>query len=181
MPRHTAPVLALASAALAACTSATFPAPDSVPAAIRAQGNDRPLFAVHAEGTQSYECSAADPQPKWVFKGPHAVLTGEQGKKFGVHYPGPTWEAADGSKLVGEVVASAPADDGRSIPQLLLRARSAPSGGAFANVRGIQRLETRGGQAPQATCAASEVGRRIDVPYTATYVFLGERNRIAAH
>src|SRR5512144_3080721 len=95
MPRHILIATALSSAVLAACTSATFPAPDSVPAAIQAPAGDRPLFAVHAEGTQSYECTAADPQPKWVFKGPHAVLTGEHGEKFGTHYPGPTWEAAD--------------------------------------------------------------------------------------
>lgn len=179
MPRNIVLALALCCAALAACTSATFPAPDGVPAAIRAPGDDRPLFAVHAEGTQSYECSAANPQPQWVFKGPHAVLTGEHGEKFGTHYPGPTWEAADGSKLVGEVVASAPAADGQSIAQLLLKAKTRPEG-VFANVRTIQRLETRGGQAPQAACPVSELGRRVDVPYTATYVFLGERRPLAA-
>lgn len=162
--------------ALAGCTTAEPLPPDDVPAALQAPAGERLVLRVHAQGTQSYECTAAGDHGEWKFKGPNAVLNGDRDALIGIHYGGPTWEAVDGSKVVGALVASVPAADGHSIPQLLLKAKATSGDGTFSRIRSIQRLETRGGEAPGTQCGVADAGRKVDVPYSAVYVFYGARD-----
>jgi hypothetical protein len=163
----------LIAAALAGCaTNAPL-----VPYAVRAPQGDRTLVQLLAEGTQAYECTETTSGPEWKFKGPTAVLKTANGAQLGTHYAGPTWEFTDGSKVVGTPIASARAADRASIPRLLLAARSHEGAGLFSDVGAVQRLATRGGQPPSIACEKMELGKRIDVPYTATYVFLTEGAR----
>jgi len=58
------------------------------------------------QGVQIYTCGAKAGdrnQFEWVLKAPEADLVGDKGERIGRHYAGPTWEANDGSKVVGEV------------------------------------------------------------------------------
>jgi hypothetical protein len=91
----------------------------------------------------------------------------------GGHYAGPTWEANDGSKVVGEVVERANAAGPGAIPWLLLKARSNDGPGAFRTVTYVQRLETAGGVAPTEGCHQSAAGAERAVEYGATYTFYG--------
>jgi hypothetical protein len=120
-----------------------------------------------AKGVQIYECRDA----KWVFVAPEADLFDRSGRKIGRHYAGPTWEAADGSKVVGAVKERA--DAAGAIPWLILSTKSAGPDGAFSKVTSIQRLSTSGGVAPSGACA--EPGATVRVPYTADYYFLSRR------
>ena len=72
------------------------------------------------------------------------------GKQQAKHYAGPTWEAADGSKVVGSAVAHDDGPDHEAVPWLLLTATNNSGSGLFGNVRAIQRLHTVGGKAPAA-------------------------------
>ena len=45
--------------------------------------------------------------------------------------------------------------------------------GAMQGVTYIQRLNTRGGVAPAAACAAANIGAKQQVAYQADYVFYG--------
>ncbi|TMH21985.1 MAG: DUF3455 domain-containing protein, partial [Betaproteobacteria bacterium] len=67
---------------------------------------------------------------------------------MGRHYAGPTWEASDGSKVVGRLVSSADSELRDAIPQLLLVSTQNSGSGVFANVKSIQRLDTTGGLQP---------------------------------
>jgi hypothetical protein len=132
----------------------------------------RLIFTGQAEGAQIYACT---PKPdgtghEWKLKAPDAVVAGA-GEKLR-HYAGPTWEAPDGSKVVGEPKARADVD-ATSIPWLLLRAKSAEGAGPLAQTRWIQRLETRGGKAPAAGCDAEHAGAEVRVDYSAVYKFWG--------
>src|SRR5260370_33517878 len=63
------------------------------------------LLKALGKGVQIYGCkaTAADPGKfDWSFKAPEADLTNEHGDKIGKHYAGPTWEAKNDSKVVGE-------------------------------------------------------------------------------
>ena len=120
-----------------------------------------------AKGVQIYECRDA----KWVFVAPEADLFDRSGRKIGRHYAGPTWEAADGSKVVGAVKERA--DAAGAIPWLILSTKSAGPDGAFSKVTSIQRLSTSGGVAPSGACA--EAGAKARVPYTADYYFFTGR------
>ena len=90
----------------------------------------------------------------------------------GIHYAGPTWESASGSKVVAAVVDSCTPDPD-AIPWLLLKAVSSEGPGIFHRVTYIQRVFTEGGLAP--ADAGDFVGEEARVPYTAWYVFYREQ------
>ena len=56
-----------------------------------------------AKGVQIYVCAAKDGANEWALKGPEAELRDAQGQIFAKHYVGPSWEATDGSKIIGKV------------------------------------------------------------------------------
>jgi hypothetical protein len=121
-----------------------------------------------AKGVQIYVCNAKGGANEWGFKTPEAELTDAQGQRFAKHYAGPTWEASDGSKVVGKPLASEPAPKADAIPWLLLSAE--PSGsGLLAGTRFVQRINTSGGVGPTGACPTAGTERRVD--YTADYIF----------
>ena len=121
-----------------------------------------------------YECLPGHDDPHrytWDLQAPAAELSDQSGKGVGKRYAGPTWQADDGSKVVGEIVARDNGPDAGAIPWLLLRATSATGKGIFSKTQSIQRLHTVGGLAPASTCDASHAGKRKRVPYAAEYYF----------
>jgi len=101
-------------------------------------------------------------------QGPEAELIDAQGKPFAKHYAGPTWEAPDGSKIVGKILASEPAPQTGAIPWLLLSAESSGSG-VLGGARFVQRVNTFGGVGPTGACPTAGTEWRVD--YTADYIF----------
>lgn len=156
----------------AACASTELAAPDTLrPAATEALN-----ATVSARGVQIYECRARkDGGYEWVFVAPDAVLLDAQGKAIGHHGAGPYWQSADGSRVVGTVTARADAPASGAIPWLLLSTKSSGPAGAFSKVTSIQRVNTQGGVAPAAPCAAPSAGTPARVPYTADYRFFTAR------
>ncbi len=146
--------VALISMLFACASQKPVPTPVDVPEGAKL------IFAGEAEGAQVYACSDG----AWKLKAPDALVGGKVR-----HYAGPTWEAPDGSRVVGEVKGKAEID-AASIPWLLLRAKSTEGEGLLAHAAWIQRLETRGGKAPASAC---EAGAELRVPYTAVYRFYG--------
>ncbi len=145
-----------------------------VPDALKVSPNEEPLFVVKARGVQIYECRAKKDEPaqfEWVFAGPEADLFDAKGEKIGRHYSGPTWESADGSRVVGTVKGSVPSKDIGAVPWLLLAAKTHGGSGVFSQVTSIQRLETTGGKAPAGGCSQANLGEKLRVPYTALYYF----------
>jgi len=143
----------------------------SAPETLRPPANEQLLSQVHAKGEQIYSCKADGAQFAWTLKGVEAQLTDKDGKPFGKHYTGPMWEAKDGSKVVGEVVARDNGPDPAAIPWLLLHATSATGTGIFAQTQSIQRLRTVGGKAPAEGCTEAQNGSQLRVPYAADYLF----------
>ena len=108
---------------------------------------------------------------EWVFKAPEADLFDNDGRKIGKHYDGPTWEADDGSKVVGEMKARDDGPDVNAIPWLLLSATVLQENGRFGKTRSVQRVNTVGGKAPADGCNQAQLGKIARVPYRATYNF----------
>lgn len=141
-----------------------------VPAVLAVPEGHRFAFELDAIGVQIYQCQAtAAGSHAWVFQAPEADLLRRK-RIAGHHYAGPTWEATDGSTVVGARLASYAAD-ASAIPWLLLQATSNSDKGRMSDVSFIQRLDTVGGLAPAAGCDAEHVGELADVEYTATYRF----------
>jgi hypothetical protein len=155
----------LAAVAIAGLCGGVQSGPD-VPDNLKPPAHERPARQARAEGDQIYSCDGS----KWVFVGPEAKLFDENGKQVGSHSAGPTWEWADGSRVVGRAVANATPDPD-SIPWLLLTATDHQGDGAMKQVSSIQRLSTKGGKAPVTGCDESHKGEKTRAHYTAVYHF----------
>lgn len=174
---------AVAALLLSACASqapmlkpmASPMANAALPEAIRVPAGQKLMMTSKGVGELTYECRAKKDmasQFEWAFVGPAATLMNTDGKAVGKYYAGPTWEAMDGSKVSGKQLAVSPAAAG-NIPLQLVKADPAVGDGAMKGVSYIQRVNTKGGVAPAATCDAGSASKRMTVPYEADYVFYG--------
>ena len=180
MRRTLACVSLVSLTALGVCgCSVMGPSPPEVPGVIKAPADQEVFLEALATGSQVYECVPKSGQAggfEWAFRAPEAKLTsGLLGSDLGKHYGGPTWEAPDGSRVLGEVKERAPAPDPSAIPWLLLNARSTFGKGVFTQTRSIQRVGTKGGIAPTEACSVANANQFVRVPYTATYYFYRSR------
>ena len=141
------------------------------PPQLQPPANEQLLLQVRGTGNQIYTCTMEGAQFRWSLKAPEAKLFDKGGKSFGRHFAGPSWEANDGSLVVGKAAANAPAPDGDSIPWLLVKIVSHRGDGVLSPVTTIQRLNTSGGKAPAAGCDATHAGQEVRVPYSADYLF----------
>jgi hypothetical protein len=131
------------------------------------------VWDVVGVGVQIYDCkpSAIDPSVSvWTFREPAAGLYDHGRQLVGIHFRGPTWEALDGSSVVGAVVASVPAPRPGAIPWLLLQAVANQGDGVLASVDYIQRLQNKGGVAPPGPGDPTQ-DATVSVPYRARYLF----------
>ncbi len=142
-----------------------------VPPQIQAPANEQLLLQVHAKGDQVYTCKEGVTQFAWTLKAPDAQLLDKDGKPFGKHFAGPSWEASDGSRVTGKAVANAPSPDADSIPWLLVNIVNHEGTGVLSRATSIQRLNTKGGKAPASGCDAAHAGQEVRVPYSADYLF----------
>jgi len=147
----------------------------SVPQQLQPPANEQLLLQVHAKGDQIYACKEGSAgQFAWTLKAPEAQLFDKDGKAFGKHFAGPSWQASDGSSIVGKAAANA-SPDPDSIPWLLVNVVSHSGEGALSKVSSIQRLNTKGGKAPATGCDAAHAGLEQRVPYSADYLFFAPK------
>ena len=153
---------------LVSCSATASAQTTQIPDAIAAKG-ETVVLTVHADGAQVYDCRAGEGgKLSWQFREPIATLI-QDGKTIGHHYVGPTWEHADGSRVVGRPVARANGATQKDIPWLKLEVVEARGAGALAVVTAIQRINTQGGQIDG---ACEKAGATLAAPYAADYVFL---------
>ena len=165
-------VAVVAALPLAQLAHAGHPAPD-VPIGVAVPDGNKVFLVGHAVGVQIHTCAATTNGYAWRFVGPIANLYDDNGKLLTTHYGGPTWEAKDGSKVVGTVEGRATVD-ATAIPWLRLSASTAPGldGDRLVATTFIQRIATTGGLAPAAAdCHEGTAGTTEEVPYTADYYF----------
>jgi len=148
--------------------------PPTVPTEIQVGDGNKVFLVGHAIGVQIYSCNATPSGFKWGPVAPRADLYDDRGKLIATHLGGPTWQATDGSRVMGQRVDGVTVDPS-AIPWLLLSAASTsagPDGARFVDTTFIQRVATTGGLIPPAAdCHAEAAGTVEDVPYTADYYF----------
>jgi hypothetical protein len=171
-------LVALLAVAAAAATQAppadAGPIAPSVPERLQVPDGNKLFLVGHAVGVQIYSCSTTSGGYGWTLLAPRATLYGDNGKPIATHFAGPTWQATDGSKVVGRRVDGVTVDL-EAIPWLLLSATSTsagPDGARLAATTYVQRIATVGGTAPPAAdCDDAAAGTVVEVPYTADYAF----------
>ena len=160
-------IAAVAAAAfLTQAALARRPAP-TVPAGLQPPPGNKVYLVGHGVGVQIFACDGA----AWSFVAPRANLFADNGQLIITHFAGPSWQARDGSTVVGRVMATATVDP-TAIPWLLLSAVPAPDSksGRLHRTTFIQRVATTGGLAPPASeCNATTAGTEKEVAYTADY------------
>ena len=169
--------IALASG-LSGCADMTAAPPAAIPEALKVPDGQVLMMKTQGNGVQIYQCGAAKDDAarfEWTLKAPEAALFDTSGNPIGKHYAGPSWEALDGSKVVGEVKARDNGPDPAAIPWLLLGAKSNSDSGVFSAVRYVQRLYTVGGKAPADGCDGGHAGAEVRVAYKAAYYFYSAR------
>ncbi len=159
-------LLVVASSSISVSTAA-----QEVPKQLEPRAGEQLLVQVHAKGDQIYTCKSDGALSTWTLKAPDAQLFDRDGKLFGKHSAGPSWEANDGSRVTGRAVANSPSPDADSIPWLLVTVVSHDGSGVLSRVTSIQRINTKGGKAPAAGCDALHIGKEIRVAYAADYRF----------
>ena len=142
----------------------------SVPPALQPPVGSVLKVKLAAKGVQIYQCQGTE----WKLQGPDAQLFDSSGRQQARHYAGPTWEANDGSKVVGEPLAHDDGPDPQAVAWLLLQAKANSGQGLFGNVHSIQRLHTKGGKAPAVPCSAANANQIERVAYSADYYFYTE-------
>ncbi|GAB7525035.1 DUF3455 domain-containing protein [Paraburkholderia sp. 2C] len=136
--------------------------------------NAKPFTSTTATGVQVYMCEYdGSHHLTWLFKNPQATLYDPVGRAVFQHDAGPSWQAQDGSRIVGHPIAQMASASAGSIPQLLLETKSddksGDKSGELSDVRYVQRLNTVGGSAPAQMCTAEH--QVAYSPYFANYVF----------
>ncbi len=163
-----------AAAIFAGCASAPpmAVAPSGFPDAVKPPATAAYFATLVGAGELTYECRAKPDGSGsvWTFVGPNAALRKTSGETVGKYYGGPTWEANDGSKVVGKQLAVSPSSAG-NIPLQLVEVTQSMGSGMLAGTKYIQRLNTVGGVAPAAPCAAGNTGAKQVVNYQADYAF----------
>jgi hypothetical protein len=152
--------------------AADFP---KTPPELQVPLNSTLVLKARGKGVQIYECVAKAEDKKafeWKLKAPEADLFDDKGEKVAHHFAGPSWQAPDGSSVLGSVMGKSDAPDGAAIPWLMLTTVG-KGPGVFANVMHVQRLDTSGGKAPADGCDAAHAKSKAEsrVPYEATYYF----------
>jgi len=135
------------------------------------------LLQAYGRGVQKYAC----PVSATSKAAPHAILLAGhrgEGDLVAIHFkeptgPNPTWQALDGSSVVGNAAGAKhfPGQDPDDVDWLLLEALSTAGKGVFGAVTFIQRLDTDGGKPPPAGCDPAINQTEVLVEYSAQYLF----------
>lgn len=159
---------------IAVCTFGQERVPSSLPSNLHAPADQVFLFQAHGVGDQIYTCAATNGKYAWSLKAPDARLLGSDSQILGHHFAGPTWQATDGSEVIGKAVASVPSVSPDAVPWLLLVAVRHDGNGRMSQVLSIQRLNTKGGKAPADGCDGSHGCTEARIAYEADYYFYGQ-------
>jgi len=146
-------------------------AAQQVPQQLQPPVSEQLLLQLLGEGDQVYTCKMDGAQFTWVLKAPDAQLFDKDGNPFGKHFAGPSWEANDGSRVIGKAIARAPLPDPDSIPWLLINIAGHDGNGLLSRVTTVQRLNTQGGKAPASGCDVAHAGQEVRTRYSADYLF----------
>jgi hypothetical protein len=131
---------------------------------------DSAAMELRVRGVQIYVCEQTSGAASWRLIAPEAALLDSAGAEVGRHFAGPSWQATDGSAVVGEALVSSQSPIANSVPWLVLRAKSHAGSGEFTSVEYIVRIRTEDGGAPTVDCDQAHVGAEKRVPYNAVYV-----------
>lgn len=188
--RRTASMFVLLAAGLVTTVTGRASGPANIPASLQVPAGNSRYLTTEAVGTQNYICLPATTGVAWGFLGPQATLFNAQGHQVMTHFLSPnpiqggtpraTWQHSHdtGTVWAAAIASYAEADfvEAGAIPWLLLEVVGSQAGVSrgdrVSDTTYIQRINTSGGAAPASGCAVpADIGKRVLVPYTTTYVF----------
>jgi Protein of unknown function (DUF3455) len=143
--------------------------PGHIPDIVQVPPGNTLFLHAYGRGVQKYTCPVTPTSPAV----PHAILLAgnvSEGNFVAIHFAGPTWQALDGSSVLGNAAKAKhfPAPEPDGVDWLLIPAQSTSGNGLLSKVTYIQRLYTDGGK-PPASCNLNQT--EVLVEYSAQYFF----------
>lgn len=137
-------------------------------------------WTMKGSGDISYECRQRGGSVsafEWVTGSVQMTLKSSVGETVGRVYEGPTWEFADGSKVVAEkTLGGVNSLNTDSLYEALFKVTQGGGSGVMSGIDYVQRLNPQGGEPPKSSsCRQADNGRVERVPFTADYVFFTKR------
>ncbi len=126
-------------------------------------------FHLSGRGVQIFRCEMQSQGGRWIYRLPEAELGDPRTGLALRHGVNLSFESADGSRLIGEIVDHVPSVDEQSLPWVLIGTRSYGKG-ALTGIRFVARINTAGGMPPQ-HCEPESASQVLRVPFSADFVF----------
>lgn len=157
--------LSLLAITTSLCACSTVQSPSIMP-----PDTTQEAFRLEASGEQVFRCRIDAHGWFWKFEAPNAYLfdpeTNQAVAKHGYNF---TFVHNDGSKLKTKIISTEPRQ-GNNLPEALFAVNDSTYFGKFAQVKYVQRLNTKGG-VPAIKCSKEKNGQLARVPFSAEFVF----------
>ncbi len=139
------------------------------PSATDPKAGARMAASWSARGNMVFQCDYDSEGFYWRFLRQEGTLKTPAGRKAGTLEAGFAVKTTAGEVLRGRPVSSSGGTRSRA-PDTLFEVAAPPQKGVLAGIRLIERHDTEGGM-PLAACSASQRGKILRAPFTATYTF----------
>lgn len=128
------------------------------------------VYSWSAQGSMRFACSYDEAGPYWRAVGAEADLKGSDGRKQATLSYNGVIRARDGSSIAVRVVQAAAQQSAANLRTALYEVEEAGSNGQLRGIRFVERKHVQGGM-PLAPCSPAQRGQRLDVPFTARFIF----------
>ncbi len=136
-----------------------------VPGPIEVPDGNKVFLVGHRPASRFTRCNATPGGFGWGFVAPRANLYNDHGKLIITHFGGPTWQATDGSNVVGRVEANAQGHKGKAPLRVTL-----PASWEVARRRGSRSTGPRPRRGPTSRPEAqtTQTARSLPTVFTKT-------------
>lgn len=128
------------------------------------------VYSWSAQGSMRFACSYDEAGSFWQAVGAEAELKSDDGRTQATLSYNGIIHARDGSSIVIKVVQAAAQQNAANLRTALYEVEGADSTGLLRGIRLVERKHAQGGM-PLAPCSPAQRGQRLDVPFTARFIF----------
>lgn len=128
------------------------------------------VYSWSARGSMRFVCSYDKAGPYWQAIGAKAALVDDANQATAALSHENVIRARDGSSISVSVIAAADATTAKDLRPALFDVEHSSSSGMLRGIRFVERRNAEGGM-PLAPCSPAQRGQRLDVPFTARFIF----------
>lgn len=128
------------------------------------------VYSWSAQGSMRFVCSYDEAGPYWRAISAKAAFADDANRPTAALSYDNAIRARDGSSISVKVIAAADAPTAKNLRPALYNVEKSSSSGMLRGIRYVERRHAEGGM-PLAPCSPAQRGQRLDVPFTARFIF----------